>query len=339
MSALVLLLLFTQPPGEPSQAVESSARLETAAGFEESQLAAYLRRPASQLVGYTPSRLDPRDPANNGRIAMADIEADLATLRPAFDGLILYGYHEALTPRIVHAALEQDFRAIVLGIWQPRSADEVDGNAELAELIEQHTTKSGRPAAVGIVVGNEGLYFNRYEPGDVEFAAARLRRRLPMVLPLATSEPFISFREDQPHAEFVRSFGDFLAPNIHPIFDRPDLPAVEAARWTRETTVQLARESGRPVLLKETGFPHAGKELFSPQSQRQFWETLLEDGSIVGERSQWAALAVGFEAFDLEWKAENSGLEFERSWGLLTGDRQPHPTFTWWQQRAERLAP
>ena len=309
LTSLVALLL-TAPP-EPSP--RDYAAIVSAAGV--------------QFVGYPPSTLDPRNPANNAAVSTEDVHADLDALRPAFDGLVLYGYHEALTPRIVHAAVERDFRAVLFGIWDPKSAAEIDGVIALTEQFGDRL----QPA---IVVGNEGLYFKRYAAADVEFAAARIRHRLPDV-PLATSEPFISFREDQPQAAFVRSFGDFLAPNIHPIFDRPDLGAAEAATWTRETAATLSRETGLSVFLKETGFPHDGKEGFTAESQRTFWRTLLAEGDTVRVDGRVAFLAVGFEAFDLGWKSEASGLEYERSWGLLSPDRTPHDAFNWWQQRAK----
>ena len=63
-------------------------------------LFAYLTgQPAPALVTYAPSQLDPRQEANQRRLPTSSIRADLEALRPAFDGLILYGYHEACTPR------------------------------------------------------------------------------------------------------------------------------------------------------------------------------------------------------------------------------------------------
>src|SRR5579864_2733396 len=53
---------------------------------------------APTLVTYTPSQLDPRQEVNQRRLATSSMRADLVALRPAFDGLVLYGYHEACTP-------------------------------------------------------------------------------------------------------------------------------------------------------------------------------------------------------------------------------------------------
>ena len=73
-------------------------------------------KPTPAMVTYTPSELDPRQEANQSRLATSSIRADLEALRPAFDGLILYGYHEACTPRIVALAEELKYRAVILGI-------------------------------------------------------------------------------------------------------------------------------------------------------------------------------------------------------------------------------
>src|SRR5579872_1362910 len=129
------------------------------------------------LVTYTPSQLDPRQEVNQRRLATSSIRSDLVALRLAFDGLVLYGYHEACTPRILAVAKELKFRVILLAIWDPKSAAEVDGVAELARLYEQDF-------AMGILVGNEGITFKRYEAEDLTIAAARLRRKIPASIPL-----------------------------------------------------------------------------------------------------------------------------------------------------------
>src|SRR5262245_3738670 len=116
--------------------------------------------PAPSMVAYVPSELDPRQDVNNRRLATSSILADLEALRPAFDGLVLYGYHEAATPRIVALAKDLRFRVILLAIWDPKSAAEIDGVADLAREYE-------KVLACGVLVGNEGLTFKRYEMDDL----------------------------------------------------------------------------------------------------------------------------------------------------------------------------
>jgi exo-beta-1,3-glucanase (GH17 family) len=278
--------------------------------------------PAPRLVTYTPSELDPRQEANQRRLATSSIRADLDALRPAFDGLVLYGYHEACTPRILAVAKDLKFRVILLAVWDPKSATELDGVAELAQQYE-------RDFALGVLVGNEGITFKRYETEDLTIAATRLRRKLPKNVPLGTSEPLVAYKQ-----EFVRQYGDFLAPNIHPVFDRPQLSAGEAAAWAREQALRLARQTGKPVILKETGFPHDGKQSYTPEAQKAFWAAYVKPGLLVrpaDSREAWVYHGVAFEAFDLPWKAAESKLTIEKSWGLLSAKRQPYPALDVWR--------
>jgi exo-beta-1,3-glucanase (GH17 family) len=278
--------------------------------------------PTPALIAYTPSQLDPRNEANQRKLATSSIRADLQALRPVFDGLVLYGYHEACTPRILAVARDLKFRAVLLAIWDPKSAAEVDGVAELARLYE-------KDLALGVLVGNEGITFKRYEAEDLTIAANRLRRKLPRTVPLGTSEPLVGYKHD-----FIREFGDFLAPNIHPVFDRPKLGPAEAAVWAREQALALARQTKKPVLLKETGFPHAGKEGYSPATQRDFWAAYLKAGVLsrpTNNAGVWCFFGVGFEAFDLPWKSQASGLAIEKSWGLFSPARKPYPAVAPWR--------
>ncbi len=280
----------------------------------------YLASGDASLIAYTPSRLDPRNPANQGQLPTNSIRQDLEALRPHFDGLVLYGYHEACTPRIAALARDLNYRAILFAVWDPRSAAEVDGVVVL-------TNQFAADLACGVVVGNEGLTFSRYEEDDVRFAADRLRRNLTPAVPVSTSEPLAGYER-----EFVRGFGDFLAPNIHPVFDRPALSAADAAAWVRSEAARLAIQSGKPVLVKETGFPHAGRHTgtpeYSPSLQRDFWSALLRAGKLSTEElppGVWVFHGVAFEAFDLPWKTDASGLPIERSWGLFNQAREPYP--------------
>lgn len=281
--------------------------------------------PAATMVTYTPSQLDPRQEVNQRRLTTSSLRADLEALRPAFDGLVLYGYHEACTPRIVALAKELKYRAVLLAIWDTKSAAEVDGVVELARLYEADF-------ALGVLVGNEGITFKRYEADDLTIAANRLRQKLPKSVPIGTSEPLVGYQH-----EFIRNFGDFLAPNIHPVFDRSQLAADAAAAWAREEALKLARETKMPVLLKETGFPHDGKPTYSPTTQQAYWSAYTKPGLIARTAeapNAWVFHGVAFEAFDLPWKSEESKLTIEKSWGLLSSKREPYPVFDVWRDLA-----
>lgn len=282
-------------------------------------LFAYLSgTPTARIITYTPSRLDPRNEANQHTLKTSDIRADLEVLRPIFDGLILYGYNEACTPRILAVAKSLKFRAVLLGVWDIKSRNELLGAVSLANEYKESM-------AIGLLIGNEGINFGRYEREDLAIALSTARAKLAPNIPVATSEPLGRYDKD-----FVRSFGDFLAPNIHPVFDRPDKSPEDAAAWAREEALKLAKTSGKPVLLKETGFPHDGKPAYTPESQKAFWTAYLKPGAVARDGANWVFHGVAFEAFDLPWKSEASGLTIEKSWGLFSQDRKPYPAAAAW---------
>ena len=295
--------------------------LATGAQGEKSKfpLFAYLTgTPTARIITYTPSRLDPRNEANQHTLKSSDIRADLEALRPIFDGLILYGYNEACTPRILALAKSLKYRAVILGVWDIKSHNELMGAISIANEYRGSM-------AVGLLIGNEGINFGRYEQEDLAIALETARAKLAPNIPIATSEPLGRYDKD-----FVRSFGDFLAPNIHPVFDRPDKSPEEAAAWAREEALKLAKTSGKPVLLKETGFPHDGKPAYTAESQRAFWSCYIKPGVVVRNGANWVFYGVAFEAFDLPWKSEASGLTIEKSWGLFSQDRKPYPAAMAW---------
>ncbi len=275
-----------------------------------------------RILCYTPSQLDPRNPANQVNLKTSSIRADLEAIRPAFDGLVLYGYHEACTPRIMAIAKDLKFRCVILGIWDPKSADEVLGVGRMAKDFRQDY-------ATAVIVGNEGITFNRYEAEDLQIAAGLLRKHIEGIVPMTTSEPLVGYKHD-----FIRDFGDFACPNIHPFFDRPNDDVAAAATWTRDEALKLAKQMNKPVILKETGFPHAGRPTDSVENQAAFWSAYTKPGLLAGEKDSpaWVYFGVGFEAFDLPWKAEASGLPVEKSWGLMSPDRKPYPAFDLWKK-------
>lgn len=303
-----------------AQLLSLGANVSDAAPDTRNPFFAYLTgQPTPAMICYTPSELDPRAEVNQRLLKTSSIRKDLEVLRENFDGLVLYGYHEANTPRILAVAKTLKYRAVLLAVWDIKSAGELDGVAALA-------TQYQNDFALGVLVGNEGLTFGRYEEEDLAIAEARLRPRLPKSVPIATSEPLVGYSRD-----VVLKFGDFLAPNIHPVFDRKELAPAEAAAWAREQATALAKKSKKPVLLKETGFPHAGDAKYTPKTQAAYWEAYLKPGVIGGDDKTWTFHGVGFEAFDLPWKAAESNLEIEKSWGLFSPQREAYPAAKAWK--------
>lgn len=316
---ILLATLTTLSLIAPKGSAQTTPEIKPAKDFPF--LAALASEKPPKFITYTPSKLDPRNPANNQSLLTSEIRSDLEALRPTFDGLVLYGYHEACTPRIAAIAKSLKFRSLMLAIWDPKSAAEVDGVAALAKL-------HAKDFDLAIIVGNEGITFKRYELEDLQIAEWRLRAIIPTNVPLTTSEPLVGYEQ-----EAVRKFGDFAAPNIHPVFDNEKATAAEAAKWTREKAIELAAKCNKPLLVKETGFPHAGKTAFTPATQLEFWKAYRQGGALQKSTrpSTWAFHNVAFEAFDLPWKSEASGLEIEKSWGLYSKDREPLPALAIWK--------
>ncbi len=289
---------------------------------------AYLHDPSNQptAIAYTPLGFNPTDTEPGGWPSSESIGQDLAVLRLGFDGLILRRFDSRITSTIVREAVYADYQAILLGIWDPRSHDEITG---VANLIKTY----GKAIALAVCVGNEGLAFNRYTLADVTLGIQQIRDLVGVAFPVpcCTSEPLWQYV--QPGLQDV---GDFLAPNIHPIFYRPDLPPSGAALWSREQALWLAQLARKPVLVKETGFPRAGAPSYSPEAQRRFWQAYTMDPHLTWLSEQppvWISYAAAFDAFDQPVTVQQSLLPIEHAWGVLDHTRTPFPAFSIWAQQ------
>jgi len=263
----------------------------------------------TRFIAYTPRTFA----INGGRIRPATasgIRADLALLRPFFNGLITYSATSGLEV-IPEIARELGFRAVILGIWDPLSVTEVNNVICAARQY---------PGLIGaIIVGNEGLYTRRYLPQDVEQVRRRIRKELPH-LPVTTSEPFFLYLEKET-GEFLNSF-DLLMPNVHPVFEKWFAPNAfsQGVNMVLEVAAKLQMASRKPLLIKETGLPSgpSGKG-FDPDRQARFWSELLHRFPFSPSRS-----LVCFEAFDAPWKPAEIALTLpgdhssEGFWGFFT---------------------
>src|SRR4051794_18125188 len=98
---------------------------------------AYLREgtPPAALVAYSPTNHDPR-PAPHRKVPPRDsVRKDLDALARAFDGLILSGPDKEVAPAVRAEAARLGFRAVLLGVWDPRSEAELAG---VAGLVRRH---------------------------------------------------------------------------------------------------------------------------------------------------------------------------------------------------------
>ena len=280
------------------------------------------------LVAFNPVGFDPRRPLDLNDVAITSLKEDLKVLKPAFDGLVIYEYRPNLTKVILTAAQEQGYKAVLLGIWNPKSDVEIKG---VAELVAQFHDK----LALAVVIGNEGLIDNRYTLEDVKTAVKKLRALLPpkTTIPFATSEPVSEYGLAE-----LREIGDFLAPNIHPAIDQTSVDAPAAVAWVKKRAEALATIAKKPVIVKETGVPN-GTANYTHEAQRAFWYDYLQGGNFVQvDSSPWLSFAAAFEAFDMPWKAETSKLPIEGHWGLLNVKREAYPAFEEWR-KAKAITP
>jgi exo-beta-1,3-glucanase (GH17 family) len=271
------------------------------------------------LIAFNPCGFDPRQPFVMNESSLAELREDLRVIKAAFNGLILYEFRPGLTAAILSAAQEHGFKAVLLGIWDPKSEGEISG---ISELIRQYHEK----LALAVVIGNEGLNANRYTIEDVQRATLRLQALIPAdaAIPVTTSEPISEYGWKP-----LKEFGEFLAPNIHPAVDQEEINPADGAEWVKKRAQSLALAAKKPILVKETGMPNGGALSYSPTTQRLFWEAYLQGGRLVRVDSTktWVSLAASFEAFDTPWKAEATGIPIEGHWGFFDIKRKPYPAF------------
>lgn len=270
-----------------------------------------------RFVAYQPTELRIWDGVPT-RASEASIRDDLKALRPWFDGLVTYGAHSG-GERVPAIAEELGYRAIVIGIWNP--SDEREVAAALAAW------RAHPRLVAGVSIGNEMVFGRRGTWDDYAKAIAALRARAPE-LPVTVTEPFAVFLDD-PAAAPVLAELDFLAANVHPVFEPwfADAPPFNWADFVVKAAARLGDEAFcGSVLVKETGVPTAPEaEGFSKEYQAAFYSELMAQFP----PSRRLAFA-WFSAFDAPWRAYDEtpvpGTHPEEAhWGLFKEDRTPKP--------------
>ncbi len=279
------------------------AVIRTSSPFED-----FLQRRDASLIAYAPDSVD--------------VEHELTLLRQKFDGLILYGFDDR-TPAILDTAAKLHYRAVLATIWDPTSETEIQ---TAAKLLDRYADRM----AIAVSIGSEGLLEQRYSLKDIQSAAEKLNRAAGRDFEKTTSEPWWRYLDGQPSASQLRAFGDFLTIHVHVVWDADIVDPEEAARWTLDRAVQVAQLAGKMALVREAGFPGAGRSprgsaeglVFSREAQAKFWR-------------EWVALRSGaprevslggvFEAID---NPRKTWRDFESSWGLLSaGELRPYPAW------------
>ncbi|MEQ8281508.1 MAG: hypothetical protein RIC04_04765 [Parvibaculum sp.] len=267
-----------------------------------------------RFVAYQPTELKIWD-GNPVQASEASIRADLEALRPWFDGLITYGAHSG-AERIPAIAKELGYRAVVMGVW------DIENEIEIENALAARRAHPG--IVVGVSLGNEIVFGNRGDWAALKDAVEEIRARAP-TLPLTVTEPFAAFLE--PDAAPLLAELDFLAANIHPVFEPwfAEAPPANWADFVLRVTARLADEAFcGPILVKETGVPTGpAEENFDEGKQAAFYAEMAKAMPPSRER----AFAF-FSAFDAPWRIYDFNPvpghhPEEAHWGLFTEDRQP----------------
>lgn len=263
----------------------------------------------TRFIAYTPRSFS----ITGGKVRAATksgIKDDLILLRPSFNGLITYSATNGLEaiPQIAH---DLSYRAIILGIWDPSSEIEIRNVMDAARKY---------PHLIGaIIIGNEGLYTQRYRPQDVENTRQRIKKEFPS-LAVTTSEPFSLYFEKR-YYDFFTSH-DLLMPNVHPVFEKWFTVSnpIQGVDMVMQVAEKFQTTYNKPLLIKETGLPSGpANKGFSPAQQAFFWSKLLQQFPF----SPTQSLAC-FEAFDAPWKPGEMALTLpgnhnsEAFWGFFT---------------------
>jgi len=267
-----------------------------------------------RFVAYQPTELKIWD-GNPVQASEVSIRADLEALRPWFDGLITYGAHSG-AERIPAIAKELGYRAVVMGVW------DIEDEIEIENALAARRAHPG--IVVGVSLGNEIVFGNRGDWAALKDAVEKMRARAPM-LPLTVTEPFATFLE--PDAAPLLAELDFLAVNVHPVFEPwfAEAPPVNWADFVVQVSARLGDETFcGPILVKETGVPTGPREEnFDEAKQAAFYTEMAKAMPPSRERAfAW------FSAFDAPWRVHDfhpvPGYHPEEAyWGLFTEDRKP----------------
>jgi len=261
--------------------------------------------PADSLwVAYAPTNFNP----NVGQFPSEEsIAEDLdALFSHHYRGLCTYGAENTLglIPRI---AREHGFIGrIIMGIWNPASAEEWSGALAASDYVD------------GYCIGNEGLTFpyappNNYDTTMLMQAMDSLRYLTGK--PVTTSEPIDVYFAGE-FSNFLLNHCDWLFPIIHPYWHGCQTPQA-AAQWTLEMYDSLRLVSEMTVIIKEEGWPTEGATSANADFQAHYFEVLLDS-----MQAGWECKLFFFEAFDQYWKNWHP---VEPYWGLFDRFRVAKP--------------
>jgi exo-beta-1,3-glucanase (GH17 family) len=311
MRIILALLLSFAVPGVALAIERCEPRRAVAPGLARLEAAMV----ADRFIAYNPTGLKVVD----GNIAPAtpeSIRADLKALRPYFNALITYSARDG-NEHVADIAAELGFKAVIVGLWSPSDTVEIRNAIAMA--------RAHPGLVVGFSLGNEIVLGERGTWDMLRANVALMRARAPDI-PLTVGEPFAQFLDDDALA-VVRSM-DFMAVNIHPIFE-PWFAEAGPFNWADfvvKVTDKLRARFCGPILVKETGLPSAPLNRgFDPEKQAAFWRELEKQM----KPSKDLAFAY-FSAFDAPWRVSDfnpmgDNHPEEAYWGFFDENRKPKP--------------
>jgi len=242
-------------------------------------------------VAYSPPSANP---PSGIEATVEAVRKDLSVLSDAkFTGLVTYAAFGMMGTEVPRIAKHLGFKGLIIGVWDPNDANELDTAAKAAK----------NPVVLGYCIGNEGLS-KRYTLIELIAAMDSIRRSTGK--PVTTSEEIDNYTDEE-----ILHLGDWIFVNAHPYF-HSQLETQSAVSWTIGAFKDISRRGQRFVMFKEVGLPTTGdpKGKLSQSTQRDYYLSLAAT----------SVRFVYFEAFDQPWK---NHLHIEPHWGLFTSDRKP----------------
>jgi exo-beta-1,3-glucanase (GH17 family) len=234
-----------------------------------------------------------------------DIREDLQALYDfGFRGIVTYSA-DGIFGDIPRIAREVGFEGVVMGIWSPGNASETANAIAAVADVD------------GYVVGNEGVFFERYGLDDVRGAIADLQAETNK--PVTTTEVLALY--DPTNENNVLGLGDWLFPNVHPYWAGVTQPE-RAFLWTQQEYQTLLQHTtaDRPLVLKEVGLPSAGALDPTNTVHSDYYLSEHNQAEYYARLRNSDVVFVYFEAFDQPWKQEGDS-QIGAHWGLFYADR------------------
>ncbi|MFC1755303.1 glycosyl hydrolase family 17 protein [Thermoproteota archaeon] len=250
----------------------------------------------------------------------ADIQEDMKTLGPHTPRIRIYGVRKTLglIPRLADRA------GMMCYVGGHVGSDPVANSEEVERLIEVACSTR----AAGIVVGNEVLYHGSLPLAQLIELIRSVKshecvKRLG--IPVGYADVYTTLL-NYPGIDDLLALLDFLLVHIHPYHD--GLPVEEAAEYVHRKWKLVKDQYENPypdmdIIIGETGWPTAGETkgdaVPGERNQQYFLKSFVE----IALRENIPLFF--FEAFDEEWKGDESGVEAESHWGLWYADRTMKP--------------